>query len=281
MLMVIGGFLGYGSYISYFVYGLEGSIPATSSILSDSNLKACLIYVLMMLGISAFVALLLILTLRCWTYGACIIMAVVMFVVLFALAIINFIRGDLTAGIVIVVIIVIFTLFICCFKNELDKMVKIMRTVGVFTSSRTFFMLIPLTMAIISVIIGVFWITSYFACLQLAVSGLFTQMLVFTIFWIVCAIYLTLSLIYCSVFLIGGEVGLWFYKSSHQSISTPFRWLICYHLGTIGFAAALSIFVKILVVLLSTANHRRRVKGMATFVVACVLCMLSCVLHKL
>lgn len=285
-LVVLGSFLGFGSYTSYTSYAAYSGGSAAPSYLAAAQselLQRSLTYIVAMMSLSAATSLLLIWTLRCWTYGACIIMAAVMFVVLFALAIINFIRGDLTAGIVVSVVILILTLFICCFKNELERMVKVMRTVGVFTLARPCFMVIPLAMALLCIALGVVWIMSYYSCMQLTTAGLFTAASFsgFSVFWIFCGFFLTLFMVYAMVFLVAGETALWFYKSELRPVTTPFKWLVLHHLGTIAIAAVISTFVKVFVLLLSMANHRRRVKGMATFVVACVLCLLSCVLHQL
>lgn len=234
------------------------------------------------MGSSLVLSLLLVWTLQCLPFFASVALGVLGFGGLITLAVINFIYREIRCGAVIVVAVLLLAVLVFCCRRSLRIMIVILRTVSIFLRARSAAFFFPLLTTTVTVLCSVFWLVSLYAAYLLysrAFLGL-TEFALVGAAWLFAAYYHALVGLYAFDFLVAGEVGLWFYCSEMCSLCAPIGWLFK-QIGSLSLAALLVAFIKFFQMILSMGSGRGRIRGTAAIVVACCVCMVSCLLRRI
>lgn len=103
------------------------------------------------------------------------------------------------------------------------------------------------------------WVTGFYSfCTSYSHSKLsYGGFIVSMIFWVFMLVFFNFYFYYTSVFLTSTSLAIWFYdKQEYDTITTPFKFMVRYHLGTITFASLVITFGKLLKFLLFFARFR-------------------------
>lgn len=218
MFLVIGPFIGYGAYAINQVYSNVNISLTMGRLISSFSLqstKLAIGYIFSMVGLALLIALITLITIRYFTFCAYVFILVSAFAGLIALMIISFVYGTLALGVVLGITIVIAFIVWACYRKELLSMVVIMKTVAILLSARPLIFLFTFTSLLYALLTSLFWLASYWSILIFYDIGVISQggLIGLTVFWVFCLFYLLFLAFYITVFLLGGETALWFYKS--------------------------------------------------------------------
>lgn len=285
-MVILCSYVGYGVYAIQIVYtqGLFNTNITTASVLALLTLdviQVSLGYIVGMFGLALILAALVLIMLRYATLVAYYLMLAITFAALIALMVICFVYGQKSFGIVMAVLVGILFIIWLCYRKELLNIVVIMKTVTIFLSAKPMIFVMTLACITFCVATSIFWIAGYYSILtfynQFAIGQ--AAFICLTIFWIFSGFYFLFFFFYGMVFLVGGEIAIWFYKSTEYSIAAPFKWLIRAHLGSISLGAFLIALIKTaqFIILMGRA---RNAKGIGA-ILAVVACMLRCILVRL
>lgn len=176
------------------------------------------------------------------------------------------------------IITAIYVIFLCQNWDNMRKSAILMKTAGNFIVDNPKVLLVIGFALLYCFIILFFWIAGFYSfCTlyshrQLSYGGFVMSL----IFWIFMLIFWNFYFYYTSVFLTSSSLAIWFYDKTdiYDTVVTPFKLMVRYHLGSITFASLVITFGKIIKFLLIFANFR----GCENPALQLIGCFVSCVI---
>lgn len=146
------------------------------------------------------------------------------------------------------------------FCSNLEQAAILMKTVGHFITENLKILLVLFFAIFYCGILLFLWVAGMYSfCIRYSHGYLtFEGFAVSFAFWIFMLFFFNFYFYYTSVFITSNAIAIWFYDKTDQFdiISTPFKLMTRYHLGTITLASLVITFVKFIKFLFVVARFK-------------------------